>query len=102
MTEKTFDLSELHAEVIGIPGVKWEQAGRYYTAHGVFVMSDDAGASAPVSSPAAVPAVAKPLAPETGDFARMSNDQLRAQLAIYGGTWTNRADAIKTLNGDNA
>ena len=74
--------------VIGMPGVSFEQAGRYFRTDGTEVGEDGLPI---VSSEPDPPA---PLA----TYAAMSNKQMQAMVAQFGGTWTTREAAIEFLS----
>lgn len=80
------DRNRPYAEVFGELGVKWEQGGVLYDVSGKRV----GGAEIPTFAPE----------PEAAEgFDAMTTDQLKAQVAIYGGSWSGRAAAIKFLKG---
>lgn len=84
------DRSMPYDEVYGEPGVKWSQHGVLYNLLGIRVGGAEEAPPAPAGSAAAV---------KGSSFGTMSNDALKAQVAIYGGTWAGRLAAIRFLEG---
>lgn len=79
-----------YGQVIGMPGVSFEQNRRYFRHDGVEVGED----GQPVVS-----AEAEPVA-TSATYAAMSNKQMQAMVAQFGGVWTTREAGIAFLTKD--
>lgn len=92
------DKSEPHSIVIGLPGVVFEQDGRYYRHNGDEVSED--GALLAVSDIVLPEQIAPVLAEEAAPARRrgpVPNAELKQLVEQFGGTWTDRTDAIAFL-----
>ena len=102
-------------EVYGLPGVKWQQRGYYFDAHGGYVSGDpdrerevmeiNTTLAAPTITPEAAEALRARLAaitapvvePVVADHADDSDELLKQQLAIYDEPWRGRKAALAFL-----
>jgi hypothetical protein len=107
------------AEVYGLPGVRWQQRGYYFTDSGRYVAGDpdkdreldeiNGQLADPKLAPEAQAALrarkeklmtaAPPMPPE--DQTAKSDELLKKQLEIYGEKWTTRKAALKFLQQGN-
>lgn len=87
---KRLDESQPHARVYALPGgAYYEQNHRYYRFDGSLI--DEAPADAPLDAVSTV---------TVSDEARMPSEQeLRAQMEIYGESWRGTKHAMQVLEG---
>lgn len=87
------DRSRDFAEIHGAPsGVKYEQDGRCFNLRGEEV--DVMGRPVRIETP-------KPESKPSEELDGKHWKHLRAMVELYGGTWTNKADAIAFLQGQS-
>ena len=90
------DQSLPYAVVSGISGISYEQAGKFYDLHGREMILG----AGDVASPAPDAVHTHTDDHDTSDaprFRDMSDDELRAALAVYGEPWAGRRNAIRYL-----
>ena len=85
-----FDPTQPYAEVIGIPGARYEQHGRRFSPGGHEVRPDGT-----VAEPEEEP---EDEAPGDG-YAALHWRALKALVEAAGGEWTNKEEALKFLGG---
>lgn len=101
-----FDPHLPYAEIVGLPGVSWEQNGQLFRRDGCPVRMVDgepvpcADSPDPVVEAVAAPAAAEAVKPRRGPrstFGRMADAELRALLGVYGEEWQGRDAAVAYL-----
>jgi hypothetical protein len=105
--QPALDTSRPYAEVHGLPGAKYEQDGTMFNGEGKPVNEKDVkpyvDEPPPPKDDAPLPYCT--LEEQTSTEARpanmdgMSNSHLKALVETFGGTWTNRHDAMAYLKG---
>lgn len=89
------DRSRPYGEVIGISGVRWEQDGRLFTPSGLEAGRDGNPLPGQEEAQESTPAVAPSSVPLEDRHWR----EIKTMVEMYGGAWTNKADAIAFLRG---
>ncbi len=85
---------EPYAQVAGIPGVAWQQGGRLFNPAGVEVDENGDVLEGAREEPEPIEASDDDVPLEDKHW-----KHLKALVEMYGGTWTNRAEAIAYLKG---
>ena len=83
-----------YADVIGLPGIKYEQKGHYFNLHGMEVDRD----GKPILSSDPQPVSEEEDTPHSR-FQAMHWKQLKALVESYGHGWVDKDDAVRFLNG---
>ena len=90
------DFSRDYGTVYDMPGVRYQQNGRYFRHDGESV-DEEPIAPAPQAEP--VDARPRKDGMSDDDLRRPENRTLKAQIEVYGGEWTTRKDALEFLKG---
>jgi len=90
------DLDRPYGTVSGLPGVCFQQDGRYFGRNGHPVRDPEGSDDSLVLTEEVAP---KPM---SDDLRFAENKRLKAQLAIYGEEWTGAAAAKRFLEGKGA
>ena len=93
-----FDPSQPYAELIGVPGVAYEQSGRRFTPGGREVLLSFGEDGEAVVTPGEADEAPLPPAGQK-DYADLHWRALKALVEAAGGEWTNKEDALRFLNG---
>lgn len=96
----SLDRTQPYGEVGGIPGVKFEQGGRFFNPGGVEVTYGEEDADGLRAITQLPSTVEDSEAFATGDdLDTMHWRHLKAMVESFGGTWTNKEDALAFLKG---
>jgi hypothetical protein len=89
------DFDRPYATVFEMPGVRYQQDGRYFRPNGAPV---DAEPPPPVRLPDASVVKVTNNGLSEDDLRRPENKRLKEQLAVYGEEWTGRKAALEFLS----
>lgn len=111
MTSHKLDRARPIGEVVGQPGVKWEQDGHLYKSNGdpvnaakLIPVNDEPTPPSPRDDTPIKPAVVIEAPPGAEDAKPQSIEEmhwtkLKVLVEANGGVWSNRADAVEFLKG---